>query len=272
MIKPFKGDFRISQIFGANPDMYAKFNYKGHNGIDFALPTGTEVIAPHSGKVIEAALDADGYGWYLKIENDKEGSVLGHNKELKVKVGDNVSEGQVIAISDNSGWSTGPHLHWGYYLLPRDRANGYGGFINQAGKYSDSIVPDTYKGYNLNEVPKESIMAFIDLQEAVNKGEFVRKAEIENLQKQITDLKNSQKSLSESIEKMKLSIGEKDKTIEDVTEELRVIKEEKQTWQDKLDYYMPFKSRYEEALTKIPNSLSGWDLIIAGIKKLQNKK
>jgi septal ring factor EnvC (AmiA/AmiB activator) len=272
MIKPFKGDFRISQIFGANPDMYAKFNYKGHNGIDFALPTGTEVIAPHSGKVIEAALDADGYGWYLKIENDKEGSVLGHNKELKVKVGDTVTEGQVIAISNNSGYSTGPHLHWGYYLLPRDRANGYGGFINQAGMYSESSTPDTYKGYNLNDVPKESIMAFIDLQEAVNKGEFVRKAEIENLQKQITDLKNFQETLHNSIEQMKLSIGEKDKTIESVSEELRLIKVEKQTWSEQIEYYKPYKSLYENALKTQVDKYTAVQLISMGVKKLWTER
>lgn len=130
MIKPFKGEFRLTQGWGENPDVYQRFGYKGHNGTDWGLPTGTEVIAPHGGKVIEVANDQAGYGNYIKIENDKEGSILAHLKEFKVKLNDTVTEGQLVAISNNTGFSTGPHLHWGFYLKPRDRNNGYGGTID----------------------------------------------------------------------------------------------------------------------------------------------
>lgn len=142
MRKPFNGDFSLTQGFGGNPDSYAKFGLKGHDGLDYGLPTGTEVVAPHSGKIIEAAFDANGYGNYLKIENDKEGSVLAHLKEFRVKVGDVVTEGQLIAISNNTGNSTGAHLHWGYYLFPRNRQNGYGGFIDQT-PYLTASTPTT---------------------------------------------------------------------------------------------------------------------------------
>ena len=131
MKKPFHENWPLTQGFGENPASYAKFGLKGHNGLDYGLPTGTDVIAPHAGKIIEVAYDATGYGYYIKIENNKEGSVLAHLKESLVSVGSTVTEGQLIAHSDNTGNSTGPHLHWGYYLFPRDRANGYAGFINQ---------------------------------------------------------------------------------------------------------------------------------------------
>ena len=131
MIVPFRGTFRLTQKFGENPAMYAQFGMKGHNGLDYGLPTKTQVTAPHDGKVIETAFDAGGYGNYIKIENTKEGSVLAHLASFQVKVGDTVSEGQPIGLSDNTGNSTGPHLHWGYYLFPRNRQNGYAGFINQ---------------------------------------------------------------------------------------------------------------------------------------------
>ena len=111
--------------------MYKRFGLLGHNGIDMDLPNGTQVIAPHGGKVIEATNDPMGYGNYIKIENDKEGSVLAHLQTFQVKVGDTVSEGQPIALSNNTGNSTGPHLHWGYYLFPRNRQNGYAGYIDQ---------------------------------------------------------------------------------------------------------------------------------------------
>mgnify|MGYP001566253757 CR=1 FL=1 len=131
MRKPFFGEFTLTQGFGENPQNYNQFGLQGHNGLDYGLPMRTEVLAPHGGKIIEATLDPKGYGLYIKIENDKEGSVLAHFAEFRVGVGDIISEGQLIALSDTSGNSTGPHLHWGYYLFPRNRQNGYDGFINQ---------------------------------------------------------------------------------------------------------------------------------------------
>src|SRR3990167_7329365 len=111
MRKPFDGEYTITQVFGVNPASYIQFGLKGHNGVDYALPTGTKILAPHNGKVIEATLDHTGYGLYIKIENDVEGSVLAHMKEFRVGVGDIVPEGQLLGFSDNSGNSTGPHLH-----------------------------------------------------------------------------------------------------------------------------------------------------------------
>lgn len=130
MIRPFKGTFPITQIWGVNEADYARFGLKGHNGVDYGIPTGTPIIAPHNGKVIEAAFDQYGYGMYVKIENDEEGSILGHLQSFNVNSGDTVFEGQQIGISDNTGNSTGPHLHWGYFRKPRNKEDGYSGTTN----------------------------------------------------------------------------------------------------------------------------------------------
>lgn len=132
MQKPFSQDWVLTQGFGQNPDAYKQFGLLGHDGLDYGLPTGTEVLAPHDGTIIEATNDPTGYGNYLKIENSKEGSVLAHLADFTVNVGDTVTAGQLVAHSDNTGNSTGPHLHWGYYAFPRDRSNGYAGFIDQS--------------------------------------------------------------------------------------------------------------------------------------------
>jgi len=136
MRKPFDGNFVVTQGFGNKlylngVDVYAQWGYKGHNGIDYGTPTGTPILAPHSGKIIEAAFDQYGYGNYVKIENSVEGSVLAHFSKTLVSVGQEVNQGQQIALSGNTGNSTGPHLHWGYYRHPRNRKDGYGGFIDQ---------------------------------------------------------------------------------------------------------------------------------------------
>ena len=105
----------------------------GHNGWDIGCPIDTVVLAPHNGVIKEVADEGTkGYGKYIKIENDKEGSVLAHLKEFKVSIGQTVKEGETIAYSDNTGNSTASHLHWGYYRLPRNRNNGFAGFIDQA--------------------------------------------------------------------------------------------------------------------------------------------
>ncbi len=124
----------ITQEWGVNPSTYASLGLKGHNGIDLRIfdnngvkAVSGDLIAPHDGKIIEAGNDPDGYGIYYKIENDIEGSILGHNKQLLYKVGDSVKEGQLIGCTDNTGWSTGSHVHWGYYRKPRNKADGYSG-------------------------------------------------------------------------------------------------------------------------------------------------
>lgn len=129
----------ITQSWGVNEEIYKRFGFKGHNGQDYRLfdENGNKastclVFAPHGGVVKERRNDPDGYGNYLKIENDKEGSILAHLHEFKVNINKQVKKGDLVAIGDNTGWSTGSHLHWGYYRFPRNRNNGYGGTIDPA--------------------------------------------------------------------------------------------------------------------------------------------
>lgn len=130
MKRPFEGKYTITQEWGVNPADYARFGLKGHNGVDYATPVGTPILAPHNGKVIEVAYDQYGYGTYVKIENEAEGSILAHLTKHETNPGDYVTEGTKIGESGNTGNSTGPHLHWGYYRMPRDKSNGYSGTTN----------------------------------------------------------------------------------------------------------------------------------------------
>lgn len=196
MIKPFRGLFALTQRFGENPDSYKKFGILAHNGTDYATPTGTQIIAPHGGKVVEATNDPTGYGNYLKIENDKEGSVLAHLQTFQVKVGDTVSEGQPIALSDNTGNSTGPHLHWGYYTQPRNRQNGYAGFIDQLPLLSVLTEPmATITQKALDEIIKARDFNWNNLQTA--------NITISNQNKQIALLQSSTGTLQSKVDKSK---------------------------------------------------------------------
>ncbi|MCL4482639.1 MAG: M23 family metallopeptidase [Bacteroidetes bacterium] len=188
MIKPFRGNFPLTQRWGVNPADYAKFGLFGHNGQDYGLPLNTDVIAPHSGKVIEAAYDANGYGLYYKIENDKEGSVLGHLKENYLAIGATVMEGQLIGKSGNTGNSTGPHLHWGWYLFPRDRGDGILGFMDQ-GPILKAIEQKYFSlGVNVDEIVKK-LQAEMDSKLALKDGECKQK--LQDIKNKINSYVNS---------------------------------------------------------------------------------
>lgn len=83
-----------------------------HQGIDIGAWYGTQVRAAKAGRVVFAGW-RPGLGWTIVIEHEMGFStVYGHNSWYFVDPGDMVEEGQKIALSGDSGKSTGPHLHY----------------------------------------------------------------------------------------------------------------------------------------------------------------
>ena len=84
-----------------------------HGGVDLAVDEGTPVYAADNGKVIVAEDSGNGYGSYIILDHQNGFKTLyGHNSRLLVSVGDVVGKGEKIALSGNTGNSTGPHLHF----------------------------------------------------------------------------------------------------------------------------------------------------------------
>lgn len=83
-----------------------------HSGIDIACPIGTRVSAARNGKVIFSGYSG-GYGKLVIVKHSRNYcTYYGHLNKIMVKKGDTVSTGQKIAISGNTGRTTGPHLHF----------------------------------------------------------------------------------------------------------------------------------------------------------------
>lgn len=83
-----------------------------HAGTDVGVPTGTTVRASRAGQVTVAGW-VGGYGYCVMIDHgDGITTVYGHLSEVTVSVGQYVDQGQQIALSGNTGRSTGPHLHF----------------------------------------------------------------------------------------------------------------------------------------------------------------
>lgn len=128
----------ITQYFGDNPQIYKRYCLLGHNGLDFRTkfkdtPQGKREIYAVDDGVVEKVVIAKtgGYGTYIVIRHDDCSKTLyGHQYVPKVKTGDKVLAGDVIGISDNTGESTGPHLHLSYTPPMPDLKNGFKGYID----------------------------------------------------------------------------------------------------------------------------------------------
>ncbi len=86
---------------------------RGHAGMDFKTPVGTEIVAPFGGKVLRGNWNWTSNGNCLEVEYpDGTLAKFLHLSENKVKAGEVLQAGQLIALTGNTGRSTAPHLHY----------------------------------------------------------------------------------------------------------------------------------------------------------------
>lgn len=114
----------ITQYFGNTPFATANsqvYGGKGHNGIDLRASIGTPIRASLSGTVVgisntDAIRGCYSYGKWVMVEHANGLSTLyAHLSVQSVSKGQTVSTGQIIGYSGNTGYTTGPHLHFGVY-------------------------------------------------------------------------------------------------------------------------------------------------------------
>ncbi|MFL5356248.1 peptidoglycan DD-metalloendopeptidase family protein [Archangium sp.] len=95
--------------------LYARFGKKGrepHDGIDLAVPVGTPVKTAQEGDVLYAG-EQRGYGLIVIVQHSERLITLyAHNRDLRVRTGQKVRRGQVIATVGESGKTSGPQLHF----------------------------------------------------------------------------------------------------------------------------------------------------------------
>lgn len=145
---PIKIPMRINQGFGANPAYYKKYGMKGHNGIDINAPTGTKFFAILPGvwhllsqqtiKNGKAIWIGYGAAWRLYVGTGKDTGqewTFGHlQNRMKTRDGQNLAEGIQMGETDNTGDSTGPHLHITVKIIVKgvvqNQGNGFGGAVD----------------------------------------------------------------------------------------------------------------------------------------------
>ena len=117
-VMPIKGNY-VTSHYGYRPQFG-----RTHKGIDLRSAVGDTVYSAFSGRVRLTRFERGGYGFYVIVrhENGLE-TVYGHLSRFLVKPDQYVKAGQPIALSGNTGRSTGPHLHFetrfmGYAINP----------------------------------------------------------------------------------------------------------------------------------------------------------
>ncbi len=133
----------FTQTFGENPQYYAQFGLKGHEGIDFKTRyignswgfwydfMGWKNVYAVCDGTVEANYGHPTYGTNITL-TDSQGNKwhYAHLKNAKCQTGQQVKEGQIIAISGNSGKTSGPHLHLAYKPVGSNPNNGYNGYVD----------------------------------------------------------------------------------------------------------------------------------------------
>lgn len=109
-VKPLYGG-RFSSGFGPR-SAPTKGASTYHKGVDWSTPTGTSVFASCGGRVSKAGW-ASGYGYVVYIDHsDGRQTRYAHLSKVLVSVGQNVKQGEKIALSGSTGISSGPHVHF----------------------------------------------------------------------------------------------------------------------------------------------------------------
>ena len=175
--KPFAGEYPITGVFDHDlPLLWDDANgysltfwgertvgLDGHQAYDFVMPEGTPLLAAAAGVVTRAGWGSDSYCPPLGRSTSNLGVVILHDvaggerfvtayihvSEVRVEVGERVTAGQLVALSGNTGCSTGPHLHFQVEYQGRSEAPSVIGALGVAAERS--VVVDPY-GWDAAEV------------------------------------------------------------------------------------------------------------------------
>jgi murein DD-endopeptidase MepM/ murein hydrolase activator NlpD len=111
-------DSYITSIYGSRR-VFNKKKFSKHLGTDYRAAIGTTIPAANSGRVV-VSRDLFYTGQTVTIDHGLGiFTVYGHLSKLLVKEGDLVEKGQTVALSGNTGRTSGPHLHWGIKIHNR---------------------------------------------------------------------------------------------------------------------------------------------------------
>lgn len=128
----------VTQWYGVNKQYYSQFGLPGHEGLDMRAINGSRIFAAADGEVYRVTPNDGNYGIHVRIKHmigDQQfNTIYAHLQVANVAVGDRVTRGQVIGLADNTGNSSGAHLHFSLKL------DGIGEGINDGSFFPSNII------------------------------------------------------------------------------------------------------------------------------------
>ena len=168
--------YRVNQPWGVYDDLYKQFGFTQHNGIDIALVNGQPIHAPFDCSVVRIGNQPQGGGIFVGLLSKNTYTFpdgitcfvlidLLHCQMIKVMDGQSVRVGDVVALGDNTGLSTGQHLHMqcrrvqmiGRDMVDVDR-NGANNTFDQS-KYWTGVYADTWVLLRLAQAQLAKLLA-----------------------------------------------------------------------------------------------------------------
>lgn len=149
-----------------------------HRGVDYGVPIGTPVVAPAPGTVVPFNNDGSfGIGVCIHHPGTPWYSLYAHLSSRQVGSGDQVRTGQLLGYSGNTGFVTGPHLHWQVcrsVLFPPDISQSTDPLAMIGSRPAPSAGLEPFIGGEPPTEDEEDDMADSELREAMAKREELR--------------------------------------------------------------------------------------------------
>ncbi|MDO8514121.1 MAG: peptidoglycan DD-metalloendopeptidase family protein [bacterium] len=139
---------RITQNFGNTAFAQSgAYNGKGHNGVDLAAPIGTPIKAALTGTVLgtgntDSVRGCYSFGrWIMLKHANGLNTMYSHLSQVSVATGQSVATGALIGYSGETGYATGPHLHFGVYVTSATQIVKLSQATNKTSSCSNAIMP-----------------------------------------------------------------------------------------------------------------------------------
>lgn len=274
-MKPFKEDYRITQLFGANPDIYKKYGFKGHEGLDLVPKSGSwDLLSMEDGEVVrDVDVPRDNYGRYCVIINwdKKRAWWYCHMATNNVKVGQTVKAGEKIGMMGNTGYSTGAHLHLGLrHCDANGKAintnNGYKGFVDPL-----PLVKE------LTMTQSKELTACLEAHTSLMTQLDAKGKEIASLSKRLSDSETVRKELGKSLEQLSQEhvdslneITNWQRKLETASDKLSKVTEQFKLLEEEHLKVMAERTQYRRYYDK-HRAMTGLGLIIEGLRRVFRK-
>lgn len=153
---PFHKSHKVSQGFNGNTSHKGTSKY----AVDFAMPVGTAVYAARGGKVVEVVQRHDQHGMSLNMRQFANYVIVEHadktlgryfhlkHKGVKVKLAQVVKKGELIALSGNTGRTSGAHLHFVVTKAEKYKEGYRSTSVPIKFKCTEGVVDNPIKGYS----------------------------------------------------------------------------------------------------------------------------